>query len=70
MTVGPDVTIVIFGTLVQGVAYDVTVSGSTEEGEGTTSVPFTISTIPTEGTCIYLTSKHNIYNVCVCVCVT
>ena len=50
MTVGPDVTIVIFGNLEQGVAYDVTVSGFTEEGEGTTSEPFPISTIPTEGT--------------------
>ena len=50
MTVGPDVTIVIFGNLEQGVAYEVTVSGVTEVGEGTTSEPVTIPTIPTEGT--------------------
>ena len=47
MVVGPEVSSVIFSNLLEYVAYNVTVFGSTNGGEGITSKPIIILTIPT-----------------------
>ena len=47
MVVGPEVTSVMFSNLLEYVAYNVTVFGSTNRGEGITSKPIMILAIPT-----------------------
>ena len=47
MVVGPEVSSVMFSNLLEYVAYTVTVFGSTNGGEGITSKPILIPTIPT-----------------------
>ena len=47
MVVGSEVSSVMFSNLLEYVAYNVTVFGSTNGGEGITSKPIMILTIPT-----------------------